>query len=83
MQTEKVDNQKHSGDKPADCKFCYFWDRKKKCCLQQECYYLTAEIPEKETTAEDDTCFGCPYGRHSPCIGFCLSKIIREMDLRI
>ena len=27
----------------------------------------------------NDGCQGCPYGRHSPCIGYCMKKILREM----
>ena len=83
MNAEKADNQKYAEDKPADCTFCYFWNAKKKVCTQLECYYLIAKIPEKESEGQGYDCRGCPYGRHSPCIGFCLSKIIREMKLRI
>lgn len=27
-------------------------------------------------------CRYCPYGKHSPCIGFCLAKILLEMGVR-
>ena len=31
---------------------------------------------EKEETW---CCEGCPYGRYSPCIGYCLQKILLEI----
>lgn len=39
-------------------------------------------IPEKESLPEEEyrpSCNGCPYGRHFPCVGYCLKKIILEM----
>lgn len=27
-------------------------------------------------------CRDCPYGKHAPCIGFCLAKILHEMGER-
>ena len=41
--------------------------------------------PERteEHREDKETCLDCPYGRHSPCIGFCLLKIIREMNLKV
>lgn len=80
MQAGKADNQKFAEDKPDNCSYCYFWDNRKKACTQERCYYL---LPEKETAGTARGCCGCPYGRHSPCIGYCLLKIIREMRLRI
>ena len=35
---------------------------------------------EKEIFEEDkknDECYDCPYGKHSPCIGFCLKNILK------
>lgn len=77
MQADGRADQRFAGDKPKDCAWCYFWNHRKKACTQETCYYL---LPEKES--DGGTCGGCPYGRHSPCIGYCLLKIIREMRLQ-
>ena len=45
----------------------------------EKCYYLLPEEPEKE----EGTCEGCPYGKHAPCIGFCLLKIVRELKIKV
>lgn len=37
---------------------------------------------ETEILEEDkkkDDCYDCPYGKHSPCIGFCLKTILKEV----
>ncbi len=85
------DNRKYAADRPGDCKHCYFWKGKRKGCSQKECYYLLPEdIATSETVTEEvfhqksdenrtGNCQGCPYGRHSPCIGYCMKKILREM----
>ena len=76
-----MSDRRYAGDKPADCAYCYFWDRKKTACKQAECYYLVKE--GQPAGGRNGECRGCPYGRHSPCIGYCLRKIIQEMKLRV
>lgn len=76
MQEEKADNQRFSEDKPGNCAGCYFWNHRKKACIEEQCYYL---LPEKMVEEKPGDCGNCPYGRHSPCIGYCLLKILREM----
>lgn len=81
--------RRYAPDKPKECKHCYFWKGKRKGCGRKECYYLLSEgsnesgavhenLPMPES-GEKKSCLGCPYGRHSPCIGYCLRKIMREM----
>ncbi len=36
-------------------------------------------LPQEFSGNGGGGCQGCPYGRHSPCIGYCLKKILREM----
>ncbi|MBC5744872.1 hypothetical protein FMM74_015120 [Lachnospiraceae bacterium MD308] len=86
-----ADSRNYAPDKPKECRHCYFWRGKRKCCSRRECYYL---LPTEERT--DQTVIGkqsqelvrigdcqcCPYGRHSPCIGFCIRKIMLEMKER-
>lgn len=76
MQTREAVNQKFAQDKPKNCTGCYFWHQKKKVCTKEQCYYL---LPEPETNTAYGECGGCPYGRHSPCIGYCLLKILQEI----
>ena len=84
-------NRRYADDKPRECRYCYFWKGKIKGCSQEECYYLLPEenpalvdvpgnLPAQEISRNGGGgCQGCPYGRHSPCIGYCLKKILREM----
>ena len=43
----------------------------------EDCYLLPKQ-PEKDTKKAGQ-CVGCPYGKHSPCIGYCLQKILQDM----
>lgn len=76
-----MNDQRYVVGKPADCAYCYFWDRKKRACAQKECYYVAKG--KQETGGQTGECQGCPYGRIFPCIGYCLQKIIREMKLQV
>lgn len=68
-----------AGDKPKDCKYCYWWsDKDKGCDLGgfHNCYYRLPEIPE---TKKKSGCAGCPYGTTGkPCVGFCLRAIMTD-----
>ena len=77
MQGGTGEKQRYEEDKP-DCAYCYF-RKKKGVCGLEKCYYLLPEEPEKE----EGTCEGCPYGKHAPCIGFCLLKIVRELKIKV
>ena len=76
---KKADNQKYAEDKPKDCSYCYFWNSRKNGCSKEECYYRL--LPEEPFEEKEETwcCEGCPYGRYSPCIGYCLRKILLEI----
>lgn len=65
---------RYAADKPKQCKYCYYWAGKKKGCElgENNCYYL---LPEKKEVKSKSPCDGCPYGRVSPCIGYCLREI--------
>lgn len=62
-----------SEDKPKDCRYCYFWRGKKKRCSlgKADCYY---KVSEEEV--QKNECTDCPYGKHSPCIGWCMRKLL-------
>lgn len=42
-----------------------------------DCYYISAQKPP----AAVSECDGCPYGRASPCIGWCTKELLRSMGL--
>jgi len=67
----------YSPDKPKNCRYCYFWKNKKVGCELgvDNCYY---RISESKVVSE---CDGCPYGRASPCIGWCTKRILKEMGM--
>lgn len=69
---------KYSSDKPKDCHYCYFWKNNKVGCElgTENCCY---RVQIRKTVSE---CSDCPYGRASPCIGWCTRKILEEMGLR-
>ena len=87
MQT--ADSRRYAPDKPKECRHCHFWKGKRKGCSQKRCYYLLPEDSEEYSAAqgnlpmqksgETENCQFCPYGRHSPCIGYCIQKIMREL----
>lgn len=88
MKTRNAGRERYAADKPEECKYCYFWNAKRQCCRQKECYYLLlgetlrADNMSKEIQQQDERvwdCWDCPYGRHSLCIGYCTQKIVMEM----
>lgn len=79
LEAANLPGRKYMEDKPKDCAYCYWWRGGKKGCARDSCYYLLPpdeENPAKEKTAGE--CRNCPYGKHSPCIGYCIDKIFRE-----
>lgn len=88
---QAADNRRYAKDKPKSCEYCYFWRGKRKGYERSECFYLLPGETEKspaKTDAEEaepfeeESCEGCPYGKYSPCIGYCLEQIIRELKVR-
>lgn len=67
---------KYSDDKPSDCKYCYFWMPGKKKCKFDECYYIVRKVKKKRVQSQ---CYGCPYGRTRPCIGWCTRLILGQI----
>lgn len=64
-------------DKPWSCAYCYWWG--KSGCTADECWYLESEKEEKPITYGPGDCKNCPYGKHQPCIGYCIASIYKEM----
>ncbi len=81
-QEAEHDKRRYSQDKPKSCEFCYFWAGKKSGCELPQCYYLLPEPePQASSVHNAEGCKSCPYGRHSPCIGYCLVNIMRELKV--
>ena len=38
-----IEGRKYSEEKPWSCKYCYWWEGKKKGCSLKQCHYLLAE----------------------------------------
>ena len=77
--------RQYSPDKPKSCEYCYFWTGKRTGCSRPQCYYLLPAIPKSQAppdgTEPEISCKSCSYGKHSPCIGYCLVKIMRELKV--
>lgn len=39
--------RKYSEEKPWSCKYCYWWEGRKKGCIATRCYYLLPENKKK------------------------------------
>ena len=78
------------------CQYCLYWKGKKKGCTYPDgCCCPTAQKPARrngieqvydkdsnsEETAPVSECTGCPYGRDSPCIGWCTKEVMRTVGL--
>ena len=64
-------------DRPWSCAYCYWWG--KAGCTKSECWYLEPVKPEKAKSDVSKNCKDCPYGKHLPCIGYCIAEIYREL----
>ena len=78
MQTGAV-NARYAEDKPWSCDYCYFQSPTTGTCELEACYYL---LPETEPEEAGEGCAGCPYDRNRPCIGFCMQKLLMEMQAK-
>ena len=74
----KIDGRKYLEEQPEACDYCYWWEFGKKECILPECYYLMSEAKRVSTNQEEGNCKNCAYGKHSPCIGYCIAKILKE-----
>lgn len=78
-QTQASASGKYAQEKPASCNFCYFWQGKLYGCGLRNCYYL---LPEEDPQSTETACYqNCSYGKHSPCIGYCLVKVMQELKV--
>ncbi len=80
-----------------DCEYCLYWKGTKIGCTYEDgCCCPVPQKPKKcngitmnyEQPAEQpieqppiSECVGCPYGRDSPCIGWCTKDVMRSVGL--
>ena len=73
-----------------DCRYCLYWKSRKKgcvypdgcCCpVDQRDAGQFRDDEDKENTAPVSECRNCPYGRDSPCIGWCTKEVMRAVGL--
>ena len=69
----------YANDKTEDCEWCYWWGGKKGGCIRKECFYLLPEGQKDIKEQKTGNCDFCPYGKHFPCIGYCMVKLLMEM----
>lgn len=62
----------YASDKPSDCAYCYFFSAGRKKCKRKECFYRISSPPLRRKVTHWEPCEGCPYGKHSPCLGYCI-----------
>lgn len=75
----QIDGRKYLEEIPQSCEYCYWWQGKNKGCILPECYYLMPETKQESEYSDQGNCDNCPYGKHAPCIGYCIAKIQKEM----
>ena len=77
------------------CQYCTFWKGRKKgcvfslrscCCPVPQKPPLRFGIPirycePKPAVLPKSECDGCPYGRDSPCIGWCTKEVMKAVGL--
>ena len=66
----------------ADIEIQEMTDKNKqvKGCELEKCEYLISPEPKKQSVQKEyGNCRFCPYGKHQPCIGYCISKLYREV----
>ncbi len=75
-----------------DCHYCLYWKGKKVGCTYEDgCCCPVPQKPPRRNGVEMDysmteqspisECVGCPYGRDSPCIGWCTKEVMRSVGL--
>lgn len=70
-----------------DCRYCLYWKGLRKGCTYEKgcCCDIPQMPPNKppqpQPTVAVSECDNCPYGRDSPCIGWCTKDVMRAVGL--
>lgn len=76
------------------CRYCLYWKGKRKGCTYEDgCCCPVPQKPARRNSVEIhyetvvaeklpvSECTDCPYGRDSPCLGWCTKEIMRSFGL--
>lgn len=79
------DKPKYREDKPIFCRYCYWWNDLKRQCGLKQCHYQIKTKKKMEDVSKNryGDCNYCQYGKHAPCIGFCILKLRKEVKSRL
>ncbi len=86
---------KSSGNNIYGCRYCLYWKGNRKGCVHPEHCSTAVQQPsgknavaiqshvdkDNEVIAPISECRDCPYGRDSPCIGWCTKEVMRAVGL--
>ena len=74
------------------CRYCLYWKGKKTGCIYPSgcCCPIPQKPPvrngqpviypkEQEDSPAKTECDGCPYGRDSPCLGWCTKQVMKSL----
>lgn len=74
------------------CEYCLYWHGEKKGCTYQDgcCCYVPQHPSRKDgqdviypsippVPVAHSECDDCPYGRASPCIGWCTKELLKSI----
>jgi len=70
-----------------DCRYCLYWKGLRKGCTYEDgcCCDIPQTPPNKPPKSQPTTtiseCDNCPYGRDSPCLGWCTKEAMRSVGL--
>ncbi len=65
----------------SDCRFCLWWGGRSRGCERENGCFLRNEFSDAAIARkirEGSVCYGCPYGRVRPCIGWCMRNLLGE-----
>ncbi len=74
----------YAEDRPGNCKKCFFWKNNTGSCSRNDCFFLRPLRKKLEERFDEYgklilDCRICPYNRASPCIGYCIAALRREV----
>lgn len=46
---------------------------------KERMFYRISSPPLRRKVTHWEPCEGCPYGKHTPCLGYCIVKAMKEV----
>lgn len=80
-----LSGREYAEDRPDNCRDCFFWKKSIGSCTRYECFFLRPLRKKIEERFDENgklilDCRICPYNRVSPCIGYCIAALRREVS---